>query len=1202
MRKLLFLPITLILVSAPVWAQGTTSKLVGTIVDQTGGVVPGATVTLTNEATKLTFSTVTSMTGVYGFESVQVGTYTVTAEMAGFKKFVSPGNRVTIGQPTTVNITLEVGTASEVVEVSGAAELVQTSTSGNVGSLIEQRVLQDLPIVGTRGRNPLSLVQTQPGVVSGANTGGGVHVNGSRDRAWNFTLDGIDTNETSAGGSNFSPLRPNPDSLAEFRVLTSNFTSEYGRSSGAQVAMVTRSGSNSFHGTAFWFYRTPRFNANEWENNINLVGKRQFVQHIPGFSVGGPILKDRTFFFVNMQWLRTRETGTFTRTVYTADARKGIWRYVKGGRNTPAGAAGASIDANGGVLPGVNIGTYDIIANDPAKLGADPTVAKLIGLTLLPNNFRVGDGLNYAGYTFTALQQERQQDTVFKIDHVLNSRNTVFARVSFGFQNTLCDQVNGGDPRFPGLPCIVNTERTPRNLAFNWRWNPTGRITNELVVGLNRFTFNFDIPTADASKPTLVLGTITSPEDYEYGNLRKLTTWQVVENFSYFRGSHSFRMGFNFRFQEHQDLRGSIAGQNASPLVNFSSSVNTVGTEFQLPADINQTFDRGPLEAAINTQLGRVGSITQGFVAKGDAYGPGGTLFDFVSKYPEYDLYWQDTWKLRRNLTVDLGLRWELKMSPTNPDGLVRRPNQPFVAGSKGSTTLRWESGKLYDNDLNNLAPSVGFAWDPFETGKTSIRANYRLAYDRINTFLFSSAVFQSIPGITYGVVNTDFGQAGGRVRNLPSIAPPSGTKPSDFVQPIPFSSNVMTVADPDLRMPKTNMWSLSIQRQVMKDTVLEIAYLGRRGVGLFGGYDVNQAEFVKNGFLDAFNIVKAGGESSLINQLAGPDSRRRTGESGSQMVRRLYASTLNLNSVAALAKDLGSRIQGGRNLPDLAGLGATFIIPFPQYSGALRVIDSNDYATFHSMQLKLERRFASGLSYLASYSWSKSLDTRSYDPAFTTVSTGNAQSASSTPFDIYNRHLNYARSDFDRTHVLQLTWTYELPFGAGKWLASGAGPALNRIIGGWQVAGFMTVQTGRPMTAYSGANTVSNVVQTPANCNGCSKDMGQVFDDPSQGLIFYFNADERAKFSTPAAGQFSNVGRNYFTGPGGFGMDLGILKRTYIRENHYLEFRAEFTNLTNTPTFGFPTLTATSTIFGRIRDTVISGSRKMQLGLKYNF
>src|SRR6201990_347003 len=351
-------------------AQGTASRVTGVVTDTGGAVVEGATVTLTNEGTQVSFNTETSSTGAYVFDLVQVGVYTLTVEKQNFKRFVSTGNRVNINHAATVNVSLEAGAGAETVTVVAAAEQVQTSTSGNIGSTIEQKTLEALPIVGTRGRNPLDLLNFQPGVVFGGNTGGAVNVNGSRDRAFNFTLDGIDINESTAGGSNFTPLRPNPDSVQEFQIVTSNFTAELGRSSGAQVTLVTRSGTNEFHGTLFELYRTPRLNANEYENTIAGRGRGQFVQHIFGGSVGGPILlpgyngrEHKTYFFTNLQMLRANQSFLTTRTVYTAQARQGLFRYRVGAANAPAGTSNPSVDAAGNVLPGVNVATYSIPAN-----------------------------------------------------------------------------------------------------------------------------------------------------------------------------------------------------------------------------------------------------------------------------------------------------------------------------------------------------------------------------------------------------------------------------------------------------------------------------------------------------------------------------------------------------------------------------------------------------------------------------------------------------------------------------------------------------------------------------------------------------------------------------------------------------------------------------------------------------------------------
>src|SRR5258705_631265 len=382
-------------VSSSVLGQGTTSRVAGTVQDATGAAIAGAVVTLTNEGTGISFTTETSDSGAYAFDLLQVGKYSVTVEKQGFKKFLSQGNSINVNQPTTVNAMLETGGVAETVTVQATGEQVQTSTSGNIGSTIEQKTLEALPIVGTRGRNPLDLLNFQPGVVFGGNTGGGVNVNGSRDRAFNFPFDGIDINESTAGGSNFTPLRPNPDSVQEFQIVTSNFTAELGRSSGAQVTLVTRSGTNQFHGNLFEYYRTPRLDAKSYPVTIAGLPKDQFVQHIFGGSFSGPLynpgfgegtkggwLRDKAFFFVNLQLLRAYDTALVSRTVYTQAARQGLFRYVVGRANAPAGTSTASVNAGGApVLPACNatstnapcISSYNIAAN-PTGISLESTL------------------------------------------------------------------------------------------------------------------------------------------------------------------------------------------------------------------------------------------------------------------------------------------------------------------------------------------------------------------------------------------------------------------------------------------------------------------------------------------------------------------------------------------------------------------------------------------------------------------------------------------------------------------------------------------------------------------------------------------------------------------------------------------------------------------------------------------------------------
>jgi len=1263
-KRLLEPAVTILLLTilgSSTWAQGTASRVIGTVKDPNGASVAGATVTLTNEATKVAFNTETTDSGTYVFDSVQVGVYSVMIEKQGFKKFVSTGNQISVNQPTTVDAALEVGTVTDVVTVVASGELVQTSSSGNFGQTVEQRPLEVLPIVGTRGRNPLNFINMQPGVVSGANIGGGVHVHGSRDRAFNFTLDGIDINETSAGGSNFTPLRTNPDMLSEFQVLTSNFTAELGRSSGAQVGLVTRSGSNTFHGTGFEFYRTPRFNANEFENKQSNLPRGQFVQHIFGGSFGGPIIRNKTFFFTNLQLLRTYQGIGVNNIVYTASARQGIFRYVAGGRNANSTSSAPSVDSSGnplfpacgGTITTNCIGSYDIGARDPNGLGLDPTMRSLFGNMPAPNNFLIGDGLNTAGFAFVAPSRERQYDFAVKVDHTFNERNTIYGRYAQGSQTTICDNVNGGLQIFLNTPCLVDTFRTPKNLAVNYRWSPTAKITNEFVAGFNRFKFDFATPADQPTDKFPFSFSLNNSVPFPFSNIpstqnaRQLTTIQLVDNASYIHGSHTFKTGINFRFQRHEDNRTSVAGLNSFPEVTFETGFNTVDvTTFGLTSltGINTSFDRPFLQGMINNFLGRVGRVRGALVAQDNTqYAPPGTRYFFDARYNEYDFYFQDTWKFRPNLTVDLGMRWEPKMAPHAGNGnTIFKPNVPIRLGATPSNAVQWVPGKLFDDDWTNISPAVGLAWDPFRTGKTSIRANYRIAYDRMATFLFSSTIYPTAPGQTLGVVNTSFGAAGGRLRQgIPAIAPPAGVTPTQLTQPVPFSTNSIHVIDPSLRSPKSYQWGLSFERQVRWRSVVEVNYIGNRGVGLLGGYDINQVDIFNNGFLSAFNALRAAmlanpacvppsftgctvpaNTSALINALYSTDTRRGGTETGSQFLVRQFANTVYQGGVASIALDVTQRVNSGQTLPAFTSatnpatsqpFSPFFFQRFPQFSGALNVIDTNDISHYHALEVILKRRFTKGLTYQLSYTLAKSKDTRSFDPSLSTIRRGAVQSASSTPFDLRNRSLNYALSDFDRRHALQGYFVYDLPFGKGQRFGGNSSPWLDRIIGGWELGGIINWSSGRPFTVYSNVNTVSNVAPASADCNGCSRHMGRLQSDQNTGVLYYFNRSQigqsfnsttltAGQFSVPAPGSIGNTGRNFFIGPPFFELDMTFGKRIKFNERMNLEVRMEAQNLTNHPSFDIPVATITSSSFGNIATSLLSSSRRMQLAMKFNF
>ncbi len=1236
-----------------------TSRVTGTVQDPGGAVVPNAVVTLTNQATNVSVETRTTSSGTYVFDGIVPGVYTVTVSAQGFSTFASQGNVLTIAQPMVVNATVKVGQATEKVVVSAEAEAVQTESSGDLGALVDARALQTLPVVGARGRSPIDLVEVSiPGVVdggplnsTGANIeGGGVSVNGSRDRAWNYTLDGIDINETSAPGSNFAPLRTNPDSIEGFRVITGSAGAEYGVTSGAQVILETRSGTNDFHGKVFWFYQTPGLNANDPANIENNIPRPQFVQHIPGFSVGGPIFKNKTFFFVNMQFLHASQSFRENSLVYTQRARAGIFRYVRqtgnfaGAHNDNASASDAVVDSGGNPLPGVPIGSYNVAANDPAHAGLDSSIQSFLGLTPLPNNFDIGDGLNTAGFQFLAPEQERQVDFTVRIDHQFNAQNSIFGRWAQGHQNTIGDIVNGGLPPFPNAPNIVDTYRQPRNLALSWRYTPSSTITNEAIIGMNRFGFNFANPDSNYLKnpPFVFFGDAVSflnialPRQNYVGNKRVITTYQFVDNLSYVRGPHALTFGTNLRYQRHIDDRGSIGIYDAQPLLYFSNpgnqaTFNTSFTGYNVPSDVNQGFDAVTLENGINNLLGRINNIQQGFVAaNANQYAPAGTILRDDFRMPEYDFYAQDSWKVRPHLTLNAGLRWEIKLSPRVGSNFQLHPNQPFNVYAPPSDTIAWVPGKLYKDAWKNFAPTVGIAWDPWGDGKTSIRADYRLAYDRINTFVLSASIFEGLPGEALPINDTNFNGQQRVSAGIPVVTPPPGVTPQSLRQPIPFSTTSVTAIDPNWTPPQVHEWSLSLQHQISRDTIFEMAYVGKHAVHLFGGYDSNQAQIRSNGFLNAFNqvyqpFVATGvpGDSPLIDSLVAKDPGFQTlgaPATGSQYLAGScpqgsgpnapnpcnvspYASDFGFGSVAAVAADLGSLVPAN----------APFFFKFPQFSGQVAspgfiVLDSNDFSWYHALQAQYHGRFH-GLQFQANYTWSKSEDTRSFDPTFGTVIGGSSTfGSSSTPFDISNRRFNYAPSDFDRTHVFQGVWTYQIPLGIGHGWGGSFSPFVNRFLGGWEIAGSTVIESGRPFTIYSPSYTTSDIVRSPASCNGCTPNMLHVHNEG--GLPNYFTPAQVAMFFSPAPGQLSNLGRNFFRLPGYNVVNMSLGKVTRITERTSLELRLEMQNALNSRHFEQPaSARINSGIFGNVDPATVnnviaegSSPRAIQLAAKFSF
>jgi hypothetical protein len=412
---------------------------------------------------------------------------------------------------------------------------------------------------------------------------------------------------------------------------------------------------------------------------------------------------------------------------------------------------------------------------------------------------------------------------------------------------------------------------------------------------------------------------------------------------------------------------------------------------------------------------------------------------------------------------------------------------------------------------------------------------------------------------------------------------------------------------DPDLVFPEIHSWFAGFQHEIWWDSVLEVNYIGKKGVHLFGGYDANQVDIFNNGFLNAFKDLRAnrsvaGYQNTYFNNLLAGDSRITVADAtATRMLIRLFPNELSLGSVAGLAATLatGSVTAGTRTWQANTG-NPYFFQRYPQFS-VLNVLDSNDYSFYNALEVIWKKRIANGVAFQLGYTLSKSKDTRSFDPLFTTVGRGTGQSASSTPFDNRNRDLNYALSDFDRRHALQATYTVEIPFGKGRRFASDIPMALDWLIGGWQLAGTFNWAAGRPFTVYSAATTISNAVNTPASCTGCSPNMGSVIQ--LLGTNYYFTQEQINSFTNPEPGEFGNTGRNFFIGPPQFQTDASLSKKFRFNERFSFDLRIDAKNLTNSPAFAAPNAVMNATApLGRIRESVTNEARRIQLGARFNF
>ena len=1164
-RRALGVLLTLASVVSPALGQTASARLEGIVQDTSGAVVPNAKVTATNVNTQAVSDTVTGVEGNWVLPALMPGTYRLTAEAAGFRKTQIQELELNVGSTVSQVISLEVGAVTEVIDIVSSTVSVQ-STESQISRVVTMREIDSLPQLA---RSPITLAYFQPGVQIDVRPGQDAsfsRVNGLRQGSNNARLDGIDVNDAVVPRLGLSLTPNNTDSIGEFRIVTTGGKAEYGRSAGAQVELITRTGSNAFHGGVFEYMRNTVLNANDFFSNQSGQTRPKFIQNIFGGFIGGPVIKNRTFFFANFQGRKTSQEVVRNRTVFSPEAKQGIYRYRRG----------------------TEVLSYSIAGNDPRGIGVDKEVAKLLAILPAPNNTDVGDGLNTLGFRFNNPAGSEEWQGTGRVDHALTDNHKLFFRWT-DQRTTSIDALNNQDAFFPGQPQGMQGGRR-FGFAVGSDWVITPNIVNEFRIGRQSASVDFLRPARIAGQMVNFTLLPTDPISLAFAQGRNSPVIDITENVTWIKGKHTFKMGANIRHTKQYGYNDAgIYPDLLTTVANGNNVPTTLG-----PAGLSST-ERQVFEQLYNDVLGRISSIGITYYSDLQTYQPAGTprVRNFLLNESGY--FFQDDWRISRRLTLNLGLRYEYYAPPKERDGLQGGFNNAALLDGvnrmsdlKVSREYAW-----YNKDYNNFAPRVGFAWDVMGDGKTAIRGNVGVFYDRIIGSV-SSLADGNTPGFA-SAINSFPNQTAGSDRRLADSIPTPPAPATPEVQP-PVTRNISIVTfNPNLRTGYVTSWSFGLQREVLRNTVVEAAYVGNRGIKLFMDRDVNQPRIFED-FLRSFNEIQrfraTGAAPSPTNTLV------RMFGTPQAVLTSLGASNFQLGLVGTVAGAVDRNAPNYSRYP-AAGLDNYYLRNYPQFNQV--IIGTNDgRSSYDALQLSV-RRSSGDWKGQANYTFSKNLDNISVD--------GNGFT---TPIDNYNLRLNRARSDSDRPHSFNATSIYTLPIGRGKKVGENMARWADTLVGGWDIGAIMLWQSGQTHTISSQRNTTAvsglPAAGTWANYNGTDRGIGSL-EKRGDG-VYYFTQEQIGRFSYPAAGEFGTGGRNSFRGPSVFNIDASLVKKFRITEGSAVSFRAEAYNLFNTPIFGLVNANLNlnnAATFGKISSTFGSqnsstSARIFQLALRFDF
>jgi hypothetical protein len=1180
----------------PAGGQVLTSRVDGRVLDQTGAVVPGVTVTLTNVATNLARETTTNSAGLYVFPQVSLGTYRVEATLAGFKTALVEEVQVELGAPANVDIIVEVGVVTQTVVVTAAqTQSVVNEVNAEINTNLSREQVKDLPL---NGRSVTQLALTQAGVTSPGGTRS-ASINGGRGTFNNFTLDGINNQDTFIRTDSLFGVIPVQESfIQEINITTANSEVDAGLGA-SQTQFVTRSGSNEFHGELFYYHQNDALNATDFFNNAAGVPKERLLNHQYGFNLGGPILKDKLFFFFNYEREPSPSTVSVVRTVLRNSARAGNFTYVR---------------QDTGELATLNL--FELTGLSP-----DPIIQSLISLTPPPNDATAGDGRNTAGFRFNSPDSSTGEWVVFRGDYEINSNHSLtgtFHQFTLDVPNSA---FNGIDSVFPGLPGAGQS--SGRRLgSFSLRSGLSPTVTNE-----GRFGFQVSSPrfftteTFPQGYRLSFAGGFSNPVQDFMAQGRDTRNLDAMDNLTWVNGNHTIKVGGGVRWTKVDSFND--AGIVPTYYLGFGPGNPDPLVPGLFPGGISSS-DLGAASGMLATLAGVVDEADQTFnvASVGSGYTDGASETNILNQN-FVNIYLADTWRVTPEFTLNFGFRWEFHSVPDEARGLallpvggpesVLDPNAviDFAGASNGRPFFR--------NDLNNYAPSLGFAWRVSD--KTVLRGGYGLNYVVDNNFTT--------------VLNAMRGNAG--LSLAQTVSGISGTLSSGGLVPIPVpefkvprTARDQVLADPtaalftideNLRTPYVQQWNIGLQHEFLQNTAVELRYVGNHGIKLTRAIDLNQVllppEFVTDfrraqRNLAAYGSPYAGEPLQIFPQLGfagflqsgGVQNWIRNGEIG-----QYIGGFLAPNRVFFFNGEGGERF--GATLP------ISFFLRNPNAFVA-DVVGNHAFSKYNGLQFEIRRQFRGGFAGQFNYTWGKVL-----------TNFAGTQSNFRGYFDNAQQHLEIMRPDFDITHTYNANWVWEIPFGQGRRWMNGGG-FMEYLAGGWDLSGFLRIRSGEVVNLISGRGTInrggSRALTNTVHLTGIDipelQNKTGSFRD-AQGRVILFDhrliADgggmESRYFANPAMLEAGSLGLSPVSGPWYASLDLGVRKSFPIpvTEDARLQLRFDFFNSLNRTNFavtnkgiGITGLGVTnshnpnSPLFGQISSAF--SPRVMQVGMKITF